>query len=245
MTSSLVRRELRGKYAKSVLGFLWSFLSPMFQILVYTFAFSVIFHNDLPNYYIFLMAGTFPWTFFADSFNQGAMSIAGNAEMVKKIYFPREVLVVAEVKAKLINMLLSFMVMAVFLMFSGVGFSRYLLLLPVAVLGEFMIALGLSLLVAAVTVYLQDMEYIVTVITMAWIWVTPVMYNIRGIDEGLRRLLYINPMTPVVLAYQDILYWHEMPQFWSLVLPLAEGAVFLLIGEAVFIRMSRRFAEEL
>ena len=118
MIFSLAQRELRGKYEKSVLGFLWSFLSPLFQIIIYNMVFTMVFHNDMPNYYIFLMTGLLPWTFFADSLAQATGAIIYNAEMVKKIYFPREVLVIAEVLAKLINMLLSFIVMAFFLIVS-------------------------------------------------------------------------------------------------------------------------------
>ena len=123
MIHSLVKRELRGKYEKSVLGFLWAFLGPLFQILIYSVVFTLVFHNNMPNYYIFLMSGMLPWTFFSDSLAQGTGSIVYNAEMVKKIYFPREVLVIGEVRAKLVNMLLSFIVMAGFILISGVGFS--------------------------------------------------------------------------------------------------------------------------
>ena len=118
MILSLAHRELRGKYEKSVLGFLWSFLSPMFQILIYNIVFTQVFHNSMPNFYIYLMTGILPWTFFSDSLGQGTGAIVYNAEMVKKIYFPREVLVISEVSAKLVNMLLSFIVMAFFLLFS-------------------------------------------------------------------------------------------------------------------------------
>ena len=149
MIFSLAQRELRGKYEKSVLGFLWSFLSPLFQIIIYNMVFTMVFHNDMPNYYIFLMTGLLPWTFFADSLAQATGAIIYNAEMVKKIYFPREVLVIAEVLAKLINMLLSFIVMAFFLIVSRVGFSVHLVLLPLVILSEFLFALGCAFLAAS------------------------------------------------------------------------------------------------
>ena len=245
MIGSLVKRELRGKYAKSVLGFLWSFLQPMFQILIYTFVFSVIFRNDMKNYYIFLMSGILPWTFFADSFSTGAVSIYANSEMVKKIYFPREVLVIAETNAKLINMLLSFIVMAVFILVSGTGFTWHIVFLPFIVLIEYLIALGFALIVAAVTVYLQDMEYITNVILMAWVWLTPIMYNIDRIEGITRKLLPLNPMTPIIVSYQDIFYWHRVPYIMNVGYAFAAGLCILLIGELIFSRLARRFAEEM
>ncbi len=245
MINSLVRRELRGKYAKSILGFLWSFLNPMFQILIYTIVFSVIYRNDMQNYYVFLMTGLLPWTFFSESFGQGAMAINGNSEMVKKIYFPREVLVIAEVNAKLINLLLSLIVIAVFIVISGTGFSWHIIFLPVIIIIEYIFTLGASLIVSAITVYLRDMEYIVNVVLMAWVWGTPVMYNIDMVGGVFRRLLSFNPMTPIIVSYQDILYWHRTPYYKNLLVPLAAGIVVLLLAEVVFSKLSKHFAEEM
>lgn len=246
MIGSLVRRELRGRYEKSVLGFLWSFLSPLFQILIYNIVFTQVFHNGMPNFYIYLMTGLLPWNFFSDSVGQAAGSIIYNAEMIKKIYFPREVLVIAEVSSKFVNMLLSFVVMAGFLIFSGCGFSRHIVLLPMIMLTEFLLALGFSFLISATTVYLRDLEYVVNVILMAWIWGTPVLYAIDGVQNPtLLRLLHLNPMTGVICSYHSILYYHEFPPVSDWLIPLAEGAAVIVIGYLVFRNLNKRFVEEL
>lgn len=246
MIGSLVRRELRGKYEKSVLGFLWAFLGPMFQILIYGIVFTVVFHNNMSNYYIFLMTGLLPWTFFSDSLSQGTGSIVYNSEMVKKIYFPREVLVIGEVNAKLVNMLLSFIVMVFFILISGVGFSIHAIMLPVIVLIEYLIALGMALLVAAATVYLRDLEYVVNVILMAWVWGTPIMYTTDNITNPLfLTLLRLNPMTGVIGGYQSIFYGHVWPNPRSLLYPLCFGIFILLVGFGAFEKLKKRFAEEL
>jgi ABC-2 type transport system permease protein len=246
MIGSLVRRELRGKYEKSVLGFLWAFLGPLFQILIYSIVFTVVFHNSMPNYTMFLMAGMLPWTFFSDSLAQGTSTIIGNSEMVKKIYFPREVLVISEVLAKMVNMLLSFIVMAVFLIVTGVGFSVQLAILPLAILIELIFTMGLSLIVSALTVYLRDLEYVINVVLMAWIWGTPIMYSIEGIDNAMYlKLLYINPMTAIINNYQCIFYYHIWPNTTSIVYPLIEGIIMLIIGDLIFIKCKKRFAEEM
>ena len=246
MINSLVRRELRGKYEKSVLGFLWSFLSTLFQILIYNIVFTQVFHNDTPVYYMFLMTGILPWTFFSDSLSQGTGAVVWNAEMVKKIYFPREVLVIAEVNAKLVNMLLSFIVMAVFLIFSGVGFSIHILYLPLLIVIEYMQALGFAFLISSITVYLRDMEYIVNVLLMAWIWATPIMYSLDTISTPiLYRILMLNPMTTVISDYHYILYYHTAPGVWDLLYPTLFGIGILLLGYLVFGALNKRFVEEL
>ena len=246
MIWSLTRRELRGKYEKSVLGFLWSFLSPLFQILIYNLVFTQVFHNSLPNFYIYLMTGILPWTFFADSLGQGTGAIIYNAEMIKKIYFPREVLVISEVTAKLVNMLLSFIVMALFLVISGTGFTIHLVILPLIIVTEYILALGFAFFAAALTVYLRDLEYVVNVILMAWIWATPIMYALDNVKNPLlQRILYLNPMTCVISCYHFALYYHIFPRAWDMLLPLAFGIVFLVAGYLVFGKLCRRFAEEL
>ena len=246
MIGSLVKRELRGKYEKSVLGFLWSFLSPLFQILIYNIVFTRVFHNDLPNYYIYLMSGLLPWVFFSESLGQGTGAIIYNAEMVKKIYFPREVLVIAEVTAKLVNMLLSFIVMTVFLLASGVGFGPQIVLLPIVVLAEYLLALGFALLISSLTVYFRDLEYVVNVILMAWIWGTPIFYVLTQVsDPLLKDLIYANPMAHVICCYHNVLYDHVFPPLADMIIPLAEGIAVVVIGFLVFGHLNRRFVEEL
>ena len=246
MIGSLVKRELRGKYEKSVLGFLWSFLSPLFQILIYNIVFTQVFHNDIPNYYIYLMTGLLPWTFFSDSIIQGTGAVVYNAEMVKKIYFPREVLVIGEVTAKLVNMLLSFIVMAVFLLVSGVGFSRHLIVLPLIIFEEYLLALGFALLVSSATVYLRDLEYVVNVVMMAWIWGTPILYMMNVIDNPvLLKILYANPMTSIICSYHYVLFDHIFPSARDIGIPFLEGLVVLVVGYYVFGKLNKRFVEEL
>lgn len=245
MIKSLVRRELRGKYAKSFLGFLWAFLGPMFQILIYTIVFKVVFHNTNNTYYLYLMSGMLPWTFFNDSLGQGAGAIIYNSEMIKKIYFPREVLVISSVNAKLVNMLLSFIVMYAFVIFSGKGISVHIVLLPLVVATEYLITLGLSFLVAGVTVYIRDMEYIINVILMAWIWGTPVLYEFANIDPKFQTLLLLNPMTPIIENFHNIIYYHTFPTSLSLVMPLIEAILIFTIGYFFFSRVKKNFAEEL
>ena len=110
MIYSLVKRELRGRYQKSVLGMLWTLLNPFFQIVIYTFVFTIIFPSSIENYYIYLMTGIIPWNFFSEALGQGAGSVVANADMTKKIYFPREILTISSVTAKFVNMLLGFVV---------------------------------------------------------------------------------------------------------------------------------------
>ena len=236
MIFSLVKRDLRGRYKGSVLGFLWTFINPLLQLLVYTMVFSVIMRSGIKDYYMFLFVALVPWIFFSTSLTGGSNCIIAQQDMVKKIYFPREVLPIAHVTSQFINMLLSFIVIFAVLIIGRYPIHfRALLCLPVIMLVEYILAMGITMVVAAITVYLRDVEYILGILTMAWQFLTPVM----------QKLFYLNPMTPIVIAYRKILYEGEVPQLSTLVSGAVMGIIILVFGWILFHRLQRHFVEEL
>ena len=179
MIFSLVRRDLKGRYKGSALGFLWTFINPLLQLGVYTLVFSVIMRNGIEDYYLFLFVALIPWIFFSTSLAGGSSCIWAQKDMVKKIYFPREVLPISFVTSQFVNMLLSLIVIFVVLIVSGKGLNPIALLyLPVIMLVEYLMALSVAMLSSAITVYLRDVEYILGIITMAWQFLSPVMYSV-------------------------------------------------------------------
>lgn len=246
MIFSLVKRDLKGRYKGSVLGFLWTFLNPLLQLAVYTMVFSVIMRAGIKDYYLFLFVALIPWIFFSSSLTGGASCIMAQQDMVKKIYFPREVLPIAHVTSQFINMLLSFIVVFAVLIFAGYTMNPLAILcLPVIMIVEYILALGLTMIMSAVTVYLRDMEYILGIITMAWQFLTPVMYSIEQAPEEVQMIFQINPMTSVIVAYRDILYYGRVPELGTLLSAAVVGIVMLLVGWFVFDHLQKRFVEEL
>lgn len=246
MIFSLVKRDLKGRYKGSVLGFLWTFLNPLLQLAVYTMVFSVIMRAGIKDYYLFLFVALIPWIFFSSSLTGGASCIMAQQDMVKKIYFPREVLPIAHVTSQFINMLLSFIVVFAVLIFAGYTMNPLAILcLPVIMIVEYILALGLTMIMSAVTVYLRDMEYILGIITMAWQFLTPVMYSIEQAPEEVQMIFQINPMTSVIVAYRDILYYGRVPELGTLLSAVVVGLVMLLVGWIVFDHLQKRFVEEL
>jgi len=246
MIGSLVQRELRGKYKGSLLGFLWTFINPLCQIVVYTIVFSVILHSDLEQFYLYVITGMIPWLFFDMALRLGSGSIRYQGEMVKKIYFPREVLPIACVTAQFINMLFCFVIVFLVLLVSGRGFSaKALFCLPLIMIMEYVLTLGLTLIVSSVTVFFKDMEHIITVLLMAWIYLTPVLYSLEMVPAGLRRFFKLNPMTAVIEGYHNILYWQKAPYFKLTLYGLVFALGVLMVGELIFARLDDNFAEEL
>ncbi|MCI8357937.1 MAG: ABC transporter permease [Lachnospiraceae bacterium] len=246
MMFSLVRRELKGRYKGSAFGFLWNFFNPLLQLIVYTIVFSVLFPNNIEKFYIFLFIGLVPWLFFSISLTGGAASIINQQNLIQKIYFPRQVLPIAYVSSEFINMLLSFVVIFFVLIISGFGIEvRCLWMLPIVLVVEYILVLGIAMLTSALTVYFRDLEYILGIFAMLWMYLTPVLYEIEQIQEKLRFLIYLNPMTGIILCYRDILYYKRLPKFSNMGIACGIGIAFFILGCYVFNKLQKRFVEEL
>jgi ABC-type polysaccharide/polyol phosphate export systems, permease component len=246
MIVSLVKRDLKGRYKGSVLGFLWTFLNPLLQLAVYTMVFSTIMRAGIEDYYLFLFVALIPWIFFSTSLTGGASCILAQQDMVKKIYFPREVLPVSYVTSQFVNMLLSFAVIFLVLAFAGYPLRiEAVFCLPLIMVVEYVLALGFTMIMSAVTVYIRDLEYILGILTMAWQFLTPILYAIDQAPEEVRWIFWINPMTYVIIAYRDILYYGKMPKLETLASAAVTGVVMLFAGWFAFHRLQRRFVEEL
>ena len=246
MISSLIKRDLRGRYKGSVLGFAWTFLNPLLQLAVYTVVFSTIMRAGIEDYYLFLFVALIPWIFFSASLTGGASCIWSQKEMVKKIYFPREVLPIAHVTCQFVNMLLSFVVVFAVLIVSGKGVNPVALLYLIPVMAvEYLLALGIAFITSALTVYFRDLKHILAIVAMAWQFLTPVMYSVDMVPERLRPVFMLNPMSSVIVGYRDILYYKQVPHLHTLLTATVLGVGLLLVGWFLFGKLERNFVEEL
>ena len=151
-----IKKDFRGKYKKSFLGVLWSFLNPLFQLLVYALVFPFILKNGIDNYTIFLIVGLMPWTFFNSTVIQSAASVVVNGGIIKKVYFPREILPISTTTSNLINFFITETIVIVALLISGVGIGPSILILPLIVLIQYILQLGISFILSSITVYIRD-----------------------------------------------------------------------------------------
>ena len=246
MIFSLVHKDLKGKYKGSVLGFLWSLLIPLFQLVIYTLVFSVFMRSTIEKFHIFLFVALIPWFFFSNCISLGATSILQQKNLVAKIYFPRMVLPISYSISSFVNMLLNFVIVFIALFLSGIGIKlQVLIYLPIIMLIEFIMGIGAALLFSAITVYFRDLEYILNIVTMAWMYMTPILYPMEQIPETVRNYLYFNPMTSVVIAYRDILYYQQAPELQTLGYAVIWGIVTLVGGWLIFQKLQRNFVEEL
>ncbi len=246
MLVSLVRKDLRGRYKGSVLGFMWTFINPLLQLCIYTVVFSTIMRAGIDKFYVFLFVALVPWLFFSACLTNGSTVILTNQDLVKKIYFPRIVLPVSYVTSCFVNMLFSFVVVFAMLIATRYGMNvKALLYLPVIMLIEYVLALGIALISSACTVYLRDLEHILGIVSMGWMYLTPIVYPPEMVPEKFQVYFNLNPMTPIVTAYRDILYYKQPPQMETLVHATILGVVVVVIGSIVFNKLQKGFIEEL
>ncbi len=245
MIFSLVRKDLRTRYKGSVLGFLWTFINPLLQLIVYTIVFSTIMRVNVDKFYIYLFVALVPWIFFTSSIQGGATSILSGADLIKKIYFPRLVLPIAVTSAAFMNMVFSMIVVFIALMISGIGLSWHIIYLPVIMVLEYFFALGMAFIFSALNVYFRDLEHILGIVTMAWFYLTPIVYTVEMVPEEWLTFFQLNPMTHMMDAYRAILYYHQAPDFGTLGSIVVFSAVFIVVGYGLFQRLQRHFVEEL
>ena len=254
---NLVVRDLKTRYKRSVLGFAWSFLNPLFMVMIFTVVFTVIARaQNVPNYPLFALCGLLAWNFLAGSVSGAARSIVGNAHLIDKVYFPRELLPISVVFSNLINFILSLIVFFVLLLLFRIPLSWWILSLPIIIAVQFVLVVGLALIVAALNVFYRDVEHVLDVGLLAWFFLTPIFWELEllpnklplpwgdgGIDIWLLEYR-LNPMASLVTDYRYILLY-DYGIIRHTVVPLAIGLVCLVVGWYFFRRNAHRFAEEI
>jgi len=241
----LVQKDLKAKYKGTALGFLWSFLNPLLLMIVYAVVFSVIARVSLQRYPVFLLCGMLPWNAFTIAISTASQTIVGNANLIRRVNFPREFLPLASVLSSLVNMLLSLGILLCFAFGFRQPLGLPLLTLPLLIALQLVLTTGICLLLSALMVYFRDLENIITLLLTVLFFVTPIIYPLSAVGHGsLRALLQLNPMQWLIGSYQDLWYWNRWPDPTRVLGFAAVSMVALLLGWVVFRRLERDFAEE-
>lgn len=264
----MVRTDLKVRYKNSVLGFVWSMVNPALYLVVFYVVFVIILPNGLPSFPIFLLSGLLVWNLFSAALSGGTGAVVANAAIVKKVSFPREILPLASVGSGLVHFFLQAVVLFAALVVARyeVGWSYMPLLVP-ALLTVLLLASALAVLLSAVNVRLRDTAHLLELALLAWFWFTPIVWPFRTLSDnpkidGWEWLLWVNPVTPVVLTFQRAIYnrtsvtndgvtswilptggpgWY----LWHLAIVAAVSAVLFVLALGYFGRAEGDFAEEL
>lgn len=230
----LVARDLKLRYRGSVLGFAWTLLNPVLFMGVYTLVFSVFMHSDIHNYPLFLLSGLIPWMWLSGAITQSVTSIIGGSGYIGKTLMPAELLVLVGVLSNGVNFLITVALLFLVSLALGVNIGWALLFLPLLVLIELGLTLGLSLMVAAANVFYRDLQQIVNYVLTAAFFMTPIFYARSTVPTNLQFLVVFNPVAGAISAFQDVFYKGLPPNWSDLGFSAGFAAVALAIGVAYF-----------
>lgn len=263
---NLIVRDLKVRYKNSILGVLWSLLNPLLMMIVFSLVFGVLVNNDIRQYSVFFLVGLMPWNFFSGAVLSGANSIVSNAHLVKKVYFPRELLPVATLMSNLVNFFIALGVLVVFIYATGIGLTVHAVWVPLLIITQLIFTLGLIFLLGSLHVFYRDIMMILDVLMLAWFFLTPIMYplsrfgqetTILGIELLPAQVMrWVNPMASIIDGYRTVL-WGTMdsagvvspgpaamdPAY--LLRTFVTALIVLVIGYIVFARRRHLFAETL
>jgi ABC-type polysaccharide/polyol phosphate export permease len=254
---NLTLRELRGKYKRSVLGWAWSLINPLATMAIFTVVFSVILKiapptgdpSGMKNFAFFLLCGLLPFNYLSNCMMGGMGTLVVNANLIKKTYFPREILVFANVASWLVAFLIELLVLAVALLVAGNFVLPYIPLVIVLVLIETVFVTGVALMLSVLNVYFRDVQHFIGILLQLWFYATPIVYPISFVDNvknaTLRDIYNLNPLVKFVEAFRNCLYDLRAPSAATMGYLVLAAVVTLALGFWVFSRLEPRLAEEL
>lgn len=261
LLANLTLRELRGRYKRSVLGWGWSLLNPLTAIATYWVVFGVFLKVEPPvgepsglhNYALFLVCALLPWTFFQSAVESSPETLISNGNLIKKVYFPREILVISASTSILVTFLVESSVLLVLLLVAGNMVLPWIPVLLLLVVVEYVMVLGLALMLSVCNVYFRDVKHFVTLVLRILFYAVPVVYPVTlvpehktllGVNLPLRTLYELNPLVPLVECFRRVLYDLRFPDLGQLAYVTGWAVALLVLGWWVFTRLEPRLAEE-
>mgnify|MGYP005833242137 CR=1 FL=1 len=242
LLKQLIIRDVKLKYRRSYLGYLWSILNPLMLMMVLVIVFSNLFRFDIPNFPLYMISGQFLFNFMTEATNQAIFSITGNGPLLKKVYVPKYVFTLSKVTSSLVNLVFSLGAMIIVFVITKVQFSWAMLFFPVILMEVYIFSLGLGLFLAEAAVFFRDIQYIYNVLTTAWMYLTPIFYPMEQLPESVQKAIKIfNPMYQYITQFRTISLHQTLPAAGDVVYGFAIAFVFLIVGSWAFIRKQDDF----
>ena len=241
LLKELVRRDLKVKYRRSFLGYIWSLLNPLLMMCVMTLVFSYMFRFDIPNYPLYLITGQTLWTFFNESTNMSMYSVLQNGALIKKVYIPKFIFPISRVLSSFVTMSFSLVAILVVMVFSKSPFYWTILLFPVPLFFLLLFAMGIGMVLSALSVYFRDITHLYGVLTLAWMYLTPIFYPVSALPEEVLPVILGNPMYAYITFFREIVLYGTVPEpiLWLKCVLISLTA--LALGLVVFRKMQRNF----
>lgn len=241
----LTQKELKVRYKSSFLGYLWSILNPLFYTLIYFLAFKIVMRISIEDYTLFLICGLFPWQWLANSVSMAPMLFLSNASLIKKTNFPRETVILADVFQNMIHFIIAIPVIIVVLfIYDKIPSWSWFYGIPVLLLIQFLITYALTLAISSLNLFFRDLERITALFITLAFFTTPIFYSETMIPEEYHWLLYINPLSGLMVSWRNLFMTGGF-EIRFVLRSLIAGVVVFLIGYFIYRKLRWRFAEVL
>lgn len=241
LISELIARDLKVKYRRSLLGYVWSLLNPLLMMTVMTVVFSYMFRFDIPNFPLYLICGQTLWNFFNESTNMSMYSVIQNAALIKKVYIPKFIFPISRVLSSFVTMSFSLAAIILVMLFTKAPFHWTILLFPVPLFFLLLFAMGIGMILSALSVYFRDVTHLYGVVTLAWMYLTPIFYPVSALPAEVATLICANPMYYYLTFFREVVMYGTIPNapvwFWSIGCSLTA----LFVGCVIFRKLQRNF----
>lgn len=231
LLKQLVLRDIKLKYRRSYLGYLWSVLHPLMLMIVLVIIFSNLFRFDIPNFPLYLITGQLIFNFMAEATNSGLLSITANASLLKKVYVPKYIFTLSKVASSLVNCLFSFGALIIVILFTKAHFSWEFFFIPLILLELLIFSLGLGMFLAAATVFFRDIQYLWGVFLTMWMYLTPIFYPVSIIPSSYQwAYKNLNPMYSYLEQFRMVILENNLPNLVSVIMGFLVGFLFCFLG---------------
>lgn len=242
LMQQLVTKDIKLKYRRSFLGYLWSILNPLMVMVIMVIVFSNMFRSDITNFPVYLIIGQTLYNFMSESTTQAIFSIIGNASLLKKTYVPKYVFTVSKITSSFVNMIFALGALIIVFIVCRVVPNVFFLFIPVILLQEYLFCLGLGMLLAQGCVFFRDIQHIYNAVLTAWMYLTPLFYPITLLLEALRKLVMtLNPMYFYITQFRQIVLECRMPDPYLIIAGFVAAGIALLVGVGAFLKTQDKF----
>lgn len=241
LLSELIARDIKVKYRKSVLGVLWTLLNPLFMMIVLSVVFSNLFKFDVEYFPVYLLSGQLIFNFYSEVTTTSMSAIIDNGPLIKKVYVPKYLFILARTFSSTINLLASFTALIIVMFAMRVELHYTVLLVPIPLFFIVAFSLGVGLLLSAITVKFRDIMHLYSVFVTALMYLTPVIYPMSILPEWLKPIVLLNPVTNILQMFRNVMMYNTLPDLGSIVIAMVECGIMMVIGLYVFYKRQDSF----
>lgn len=241
LLKELVIRDIKIKYRRSILGLLWTVLNPLLMMVILTVVFSTMFKNDIENFSVYLMCGQVIFNFYSESTSTAMSSIVGSAGLIKKVYVPKYLFPLSKVLSCFVNLVSSVIALTIVMVVTRTPVNGTIILAIIPIVYVLVFSMGVSLMLASLTVFFRDILHLYSVLVTAWMYLTPIFYPLSTLPENLQRLISYNPLANFIELFREVVLYGKIPSLALNIRCIIPCVIVMFLGTFIFYKQQDKF----